>query len=246
MNTILNAFKEALFLIFSFNPEFYRVVLLSLVVSGSATLIGALIGVPAGVALHEFRFPGRRTLLVVVHAFMGLPPVVVGVFAVLLLARSGPLGFLDLIYTPTAMVIVQVALAAPIIAGFTNASLEDVDPRIGLQARSLGATRLQSVYVKMREARSGLVAALIAGFGGVISEVGAVMMIGGNIKGQTRVMTTDIVLQMRMGRAEMALAEGIVLILIAILVNVFLTRLQAGKGLGEVEKRGITGAYIGD
>lgn len=245
MDTILNAFKEAFFLIFTFNPEFYRVVLLSVVVSGSATVIGALIGFPVGVALHEFRFRGRRPLLVLVHAFMGLPPVVLGVFAVLLLSRSAPLGFLDLIYTPTAMVLVQVLLAAPIIAGFTNASLEEVDPRLGLQARSLGATRLQSVFVEMREARAGLVAALIAGFGGVISEVGAVMMVGGNIKNETRVMTTDIVLQMRQGKAEMALAEGLVLILIAIIVNIFFTRLQAERGRSEVEKRGVTGAYIG-
>jgi len=143
-----------------------------------------------------------------------------------------------------ALILVQVVLAAPIIAGFTNASLEDVDPRIGLQARSLGATRYQSVFVKLREARAGLVAAVIAGFGGVVSEVGAIMIVGGNIRGSTRMLTTDIVLNMRVGKSELALAEGIVLILIAIVVNVFLTRLQAEKGQRRAETKGITGAYI--
>ena len=241
MNTILNAFKEAFLLIVKLNPDFYRVVILSLVVSGTATIIGSVLGIPLGVALAEFRFRGRQTLLTVVHAFMGLPPVVVGVFTFLVLARSGPLGSLNLIYTPAAMVIVQVILAAPIIAGFTNASLEGVDPRLGLQARSLGATRLQSVIVKMREARAGLVAAIIAGFGGVISEVGAVILVGGNIKGQTRVLTTDIVLQTRQGRYSLALAEGLVLILLAVVINVFLTRLQTEKGQRLLEKKRITG-----
>lgn len=244
MSTILNAFKEAIHLIISFNPDFYRVLLLSLIVSGTATIIGSIIGIPMGMALAEYRFRGRRSLLTVVHAFMGLPPVVVGVFTFLVIARSGPLGSMNLIYTPMAMVLVQVVLAAPIIAGFTNASLEGVDQRLGLQARSLGATRLQSVYVKMREARAGLVAAIIAGFGGVISEVGAVMIVGGNIKmpngglfDQTRVLTTDIVLQTRQGHYELALAEGIVLIILAIVINVFLTRLQSERGLREFEKR---------
>lgn len=228
MSTILNAFKEAFLLIVRLNPDFYRVLGLSLTVSGIATVIGGVIGIPLGILLSEYKFFGRKVLLVIVHTFMGLPPVVVGVFTFLVLARSGPLGSLNLIYTPTAMVIVQVILAAPIIAGFTNASMRGVDPRLGLQARSLGATRVQSVLVKMREARAGLVAAVIAGFGGVISEVGAVMIVGGNIKDSTRVMTTDIVLQTRQGNYQLALAEGIVLLLLAIVINAFLTRYQEG------------------
>jgi tungstate transport system permease protein len=244
MGSILRAFREAFYLIIRFNPDFYRIILLTLVVNGVATVLGAVIGIPAGVALAEYRFPGRRPVLVLVHAMMGLPPVVAGVFFVLIFARSGPLGFLNLLYTVPALILVQVVLAAPIIAGFTNASLEDVDPRIGLQARSLGATRYQSVFVKLREARAGLVAAVIAGFGGVVSEVGAIMIVGGNIRGSTRMLTTDIVLNMRVGKSELALAEGIVLILIAIVVNVFLTRLQAEKGQRRAETKGITGAYI--
>ena len=240
MNTILNGFKEAFLLIVSFDPEFYRVLLLSLAVSGTAALIGAGIGIPIGVALSEFSFRGRKVLLTLVHAFMGLPPVVVGLFTFLVLVRSGPLGSLNLIYTPTAMVIVQVILATPIVAGFTYASIQGVDPRLALQARSLGATRLQAILVTMREARAGLVAALIAGLGRVMAEVGAVMIVGGNIKGDTRVLTTDIVLQTRQGQYALALAEGLVLILVAILVNVMLTRLQADRGREEVERR-VTG-----
>lgn len=228
MNTILNAFKDAFLLIIHFNHDFYQVLFLSLTISGTATVIGGIIGIPLGAVLAEYDFTGRRVILVIVHTFMGLPPVVVGVFTFLVLARSGPLGNLNLIYTPTAMVIVQVILAAPIIAGFTHASLRAVDPRLGLQARSLGATRIQSILVKMREARAGIVAAVIAGFGGVISEVGAVLIVGGNIKGATRVMTTDIVLQTRQGNYQLALAEGIVLLILALVVNAILTRYQEG------------------
>lgn len=241
---ILRAFKEAFFLIVRFDPDFYRIIFLTLMVNSVATFIGAVLGIPAGVALAEYRFPGRKSLLVFTHAMMGLPPVVAGVFFVLVFARSGPLGFTNILYSVPALILVQVVLAVPIIAGFTNASLEDVDPRIGLQAKSLGANRLQSVFVKMREARAGLVAAIIAGFGGVVSEVGAIMIVGGNLKGSTRMLTTDIVLNMRIGRSDIALAEGLVLILIAIVINIFLTRLQAEKGRRTVETKGITGAYI--
>ena len=242
MSTILNAFKEAFLLIVRFNPDFYRVLSLSLIVSGTATVIGAVIGIPLGVALSESSFHGKRALLILLFAFMGLPPVVVGLFTFLLLAKSGPLGSLDLIYTPTAMVIVQVILATPIIAGLTHVSLGRVDPRLGLQAMSLGATRRQVAWVKMREVRAGLVAAVIAGLGRVMAEVGGVMIVGGNIKGQTRVLTTDIVLQTRMGNYQLALAEGIVLILLVVIIivvisNIFLTKLQTEKGRRGTGKR---------
>lgn len=241
---ILRAFKQAFFLIFGFNREFYGVIFLTLVVNATATFIGATIGIPAGVALSEYEFRGRRPVLVLMHAMMGLPPVVLGVFWTMLFWRSGPFGFLGLSLNVRSLILVQVVLAAPIVAGFTYASLEDIDPRFGLQARSLGATHLQSVYVKLREARTGLVAAIIAGFGGVVSEVGAVLMVGGNLKGSTRMLTTYIVQENRMGKTDLALAAGIVLIILAIIVNVFLTRLQAGKGQREVETKGVTGAYI--
>jgi len=220
--------------------QFWHALMLSLAVSGLACLIGAVAGIPLGTALAEFSFRGRGVLLTIVHAFMGLPPVVVGVFTFVVIARHGTLGSLGLCYTPGAMVIVQVILATPIIAGFTHASLEDVDPRLGLQAMSLGATRAQAVLVKMREARAGLVAAIIAGFGRVIAEVGAVTIVGGAINGQTDTLTTLAVKLTRQGRDNLAMLVGVVLIAVAITVNIFLTRLQVDRGASEVEKR-VTG-----
>lgn len=240
MGTIFEAFKEAIILIFSFDPEFYSIVGRSILVSGTAAILGALIGIPLGVALSEFKFWGQKTALTLVHAFMGLPPVVAGLVTFLILARSGPLGKMQLLYTIAAMIIVQTFLAIPIVAGFTHASMKGVDPRLGLQAQSLGANRYQAILVKTREGRAGLIAAVIAGLGRVLAEVGAVMIVGGNIKGQTQVLTTAIVQNTRMGQFSYALANGIVLILMAILVMVILTRLQAERGVKEIEKR-VTG-----
>lgn len=220
--------------------QFWHALWLSLVVSGLATAISAIVGIPLGVVLAEFDFRGRGAILTLVHTFMGLPPVVVGVFTFLVIARSGPLGSLHLVFTTAAMVLVQFILAAPIITGFTHASLQDVDPRIGLAARSLGATRMQSMMVKAREARSGLIAAVIAGFGRVIAEVGAVTIVGGAISGQTDTLTTIVVKLTRQGQTYLSLWVGVVLIVIALIVNVVLTRLQSAKGKAEPEKR-VTG-----
>lgn len=220
--------------------QFYHALWLSLVVSGSATLIGALIGIPLGTVLSEYSFRGKKGILTVVHAFMGLPPVVVGLFTFLIITRSGPLGSLGLVYTATAMVIVQVLLATPIVTGFTHAALEDIDPRLGLQARSLGATRPQSMAVKLRQARAGVVAAVIAGFGRVIAEVGAVTIVGGAINGRTDTLTTLTVKLTRQGYTSLALLVGAVLIVLALVVNVFLTRLQAGRLQREAQKK-VTG-----
>lgn len=220
--------------------QVYRALWLSIVVSGLAALISAVIGIPLGTALAEFSFRGKGAILTVVHASMGLPPVVVGVFTYLVIRRSGPLGSFGLIYTFTAMVIVQIILATPIIAGFTHASLEGVDPRLGLQARSLGATSVQAMLIKTREVRAGLVAAVIAGFGRVIGEVGAVMVVGGALNSKTDVLTTIAVKLTRQGKPALALLVGAILITLAVVVNVFLTRLQADKGQREAEKR-VTG-----
>ena len=220
--------------------QFWHALWLSLVVSGLATGISALIGIPLGTLLAEYDFRGKGAILTVVHTFMGLPPVVVGVFTFLVIMRSGPLGSIGIVYTATAMVVVQVILATPIVTGFTHASLQVVDPRLGLAARSLGATRAQSVYTKMREARPGLIAAVIAGFGRVIAEVGAVTIVGGAISGQTDTLTTIVVKLTRQGQPGYALWVGLVLLVIALLVNIFLTRLQADKGKREVEEK-VTG-----
>ena len=222
--------------------QFFHALWLSLAVSGSAALISAVIGIPLGALLSDVEFPGRKTILTIVHALMGLPPVVVGLYTFLVIIRTGPLGSVGLVYTVPAMVIVQVILATPIIACFTHASLSEVDPRLAMQAMSLCATRTQATIVKIRKAREGMVASVIAGFGRVIAEVGAVTIVGGAITGKTDTITTLIVKQTRQGVYTSAALLGLVLIAISILVNVFLTRLQAGKGASEIGKR-VTG-YI--
>jgi tungstate transport system permease protein len=206
--------------------EIFSVTLLSLEVSGLATALSLLIGLPLGTALALGRFPGRGVLLSVVNTGMGLPPVVVGLAVAMLLWRSGPLGDLHLIYTPLAIVIAQLIIAAPVVTGLTAVALQQLDPRLQLQLLGLGASRVQMVLALWREARLPLIAALIAGFGSVISEVGASMMVGGNIRGQTRVLTTAIVLETGKGEFERALALGALLLVLTFLINAALTMVQ--------------------
>ena len=199
---------------------------LSLVVSGVAIVVSMVLGVPAGVFLALRRFPGRRFLVALVNTGMGLPPVVVGLFVFLLLSRAGPFGPLELLYTPWAMILAQVIIAGPLVVGITLAAIQGLDEKLRLQILSLGASRTQYYWRLVQEARLSLVAALAAGFGSVISEVGAVMMVGGNIKGQTRVMTTAIVLATRQGEFPLALALGGLLLLLALGVNWLFTVVQ--------------------
>ena len=206
--------------------EVLSVTLLSLEVSGLATVLSLAIGLPLGTLLALGRFPGRNLLLSLVNTGMGLPPVVVGLVIAILLWRSGPLGGLRLIYTPLAIVIAQLIIAAPVVTGLTAVALQQLDPRLQRQLLGLGASQTQMVFALWREARLPLIAALIAGFGSVISEVGASMMVGGNIRGQTRVLTTAIVLETGKGEFETALALGALLLVITFLVNVALTLLQ--------------------
>jgi tungstate transport system permease protein len=206
--------------------EIFQVTLLSLQISGISTLISLLIGLPFGTLLALSRFPGRSILLSAVNTGMGLPPVVVGLFVAITLWRSGPLGDLRLIYTPAAIVIAQVVIALPVVAGLTAAALQALDPRLGLQLFGLGASRTQMIVSVWREARLPLLAALMAGFGSVISEVGASMMVGGNIRYQTRVLTTAIVLETSKGNFELAIALGVLLLVITFLINWALTWIQ--------------------
>jgi tungstate transport system permease protein len=199
---------------------------LSLRVSGTATLIAVLIGIPLGTLIGLRRFRGRPLVVALVHTGFALPPVVIGLFVFMFLSRNGPGGGLELLFTPTAMVIAQALLAAPYVTGITLAAVQAVPADVHLQARALGASPLRAVLTHMREARLGLVAAVIAGFGAVISEVGAVMMVGGNIAGETRVMTTAIVLETRRGNFGTALTLGLVLLAIAFAVNIVLTIAQ--------------------
>ncbi len=207
-------------------PELWQVVALSLLVSGVAIVVSMLLGVPAGVFLGLHRFPGRPLLVTLVNTGMGLPPVVVGLVVFLLLARAGPLGSLELLYTPSAMILAQVVIAWPLVVGVTLAAIQGLDARLRLQILSLGASPSQLYWKLVREARLSLVAALAAGFGSIISEVGAVMMVGGNIRGETRVMTTAIVLETRQGNFGLAIALGVVLLLVALAVNWLFTWVQ--------------------
>lgn len=209
-----------------FDSEIWQVTALSLQVSALATVISLLIGLPLGTWLALENFRGRSFILSVMNTGMALPPVVVGLVVAMTLWRSGPLGDLQLIYTPAAIIIAQTVIAAPVVTGLTAAALEALDPRLQQQLLGLGASRLQMIWYLWREARLPLLAALMAGFGSVISEVGASMMVGGNIRGQTRVLTTAIVLETSRGEFERALALSALLLVLTYLINLALTWIQ--------------------
>jgi len=209
-----------------FNAEVFQITILSLQISALATGLSLLIGLPFGTLLALGKFPTRSFLLSMVNTGMGLPPVVVGLFVAMMLWRSGPFGDLHLIYTPTAIIIAQVVISFPVVTGLTAAALQALDPRLRLQLYGLGASRSQMIWMLWKEARLPLLAALMAGFGSVISEVGASMMVGGNIRYQTRVLTTAIVLETGKGNFNFAIALGILLLTITFLVNWALTWIQ--------------------
>jgi len=229
MELFTQSLREAARLLFEASPYLVEIVVRSLRVSGSAVLLGILIGIPIGIAVGLGRFRGRQIVIASIHTGFALPPVVVGLFVYMLLSRSGPLGSLELLFTPTAMIVAQALLAAPYVAGITLAAVQAVPPEVRLQALALGASPLRALWTHVREARLGIGAAVVAGFGAVISEVGAVMMVGGNILGETRVMTTAIVLETRRGNFAVAIALGLILLALAFAVNLALTRLQQGR-----------------
>ena len=206
--------------------EIFQITILSLQVSTLATIISLFIGLPFGTWLALGSFRGRNVILGIINTGMALPPVVVGLVVAMMLWRSGPLGDLHLIYTPWAIVIAQTVIAAPVVTGLTAAALEALDPRLQQQLLGLGASRLQMIWYLWREARLLLLAALMAGFGSVISEVGASMMVGGNIKGQTRVLTTAIVLETSKGEFGQALALSTLLLVLTYLITLALTAIQ--------------------
>lgn len=226
MELIWQGMKEAIRLILSGDPGVLQITWLSLQISGGATLISLLVGIPAGVGLALAKFPGRGLLIALVNTGMGLPPVVVGLFVSIFLWRSGPLGPLGLLYTPTAIVIAQFVIAAPIVVGLTVAAMQQLNPKLRLQLLALGASRRQLLWLLMREARLPLLAAVMAGFGGVISEVGASMMVGGNLLGQTRVLTTATVLETGKGNFDVAIALSLILLALVFGVNYLLTWVQ--------------------
>ncbi|MDI6865424.1 ABC transporter permease [Thermodesulfovibrio yellowstonii] len=232
MNFILESFNQATNLILNLDRELLQIIFLSLKVSGIALFTATVIGLPLGAFVGLKRFVGRGLLITTLNTFMGLPPVVVGLFLYLMLSRSGPLGFLSLLYTPTAMIIAQTILAFPIVAGLTNSAVVRVAPIIKLASRSLGATSFQTTVTVIKEARYGIMSAVIAALGRVMAEVGAILIVGGNIAGYTRVMTTTIAMETDKGDFELAMALGIVLLLISLIINFFMFLIQK-KGVRE-------------
>lgn len=218
-------------------PALTEIILLSLQVSGIALLFSTVIGIPLGAFMGLNRFHGRKLVIALLYTGMGFPPVVVGLFVYILLSRSGPLGslswsFIPDLFTPGAMIVAQTIISFPLVAGFTMAAVMGVDPNLRQQVFSLGATSRQAIWAVLMEARVGVMVSIIAGFGGIISEVGAVMLVGGNIEGRTRVLTTAIVLETRKGNFDLALALGGVLLALSFIANVAMLRLQ-GKAFDE-------------
>jgi tungstate transport system permease protein len=226
MDFIWEGIQEAIRLLLSGDPEVWQITFLSIGISGIATLLSVVIGLPLGTWLALGKLRGKGCFLSVINTGMALPPVVVGLWVSIFLWRSGPLGDLHLIYTPAAIVIAQLIIAAPLMIGLTVTALQQLNPNLQLQLLGLGASRSQLIMALWREARLPLLAALMAAFGSVISEVGASMMVGGNIRGQTRVLTTAIVLETGKGQFATAIALGFILLLLAYLVNLFLTTVQ--------------------
>ncbi len=229
MNFLLEGFRKAVILLFNLNSEVLDILKLSLGVSIAAIFIAVCIGLPLGSIIAIKKFPFKKIVIALINTGMGLPPVVVGLFVVLFLSRNGPLGFLQWLYTPKGMILSQVIIATPIITGLSLAAVQSVEPRFYQQILALGATTTQSISVLIKEIRLSVLAAVIAGFGSIISEVGAVMMVGGNIKGQTRVLTTATVLETHMGNFDIAIALGLILLGMSFIVNLALTFIQQSR-----------------
>jgi tungstate transport system permease protein len=226
MDLILEGIKKAFWLLITFDPEVMSITLLSLQVSGIATFISLFFGISIGVAVALSRFTGKKIVVSLINTGMALPPVVVGLFVTIFLWRNGPLGFFGILYTPIAMIIAQTVIATPIVMGITLVAIQQLPQKLRLQILALGATRLQMVWILIKEAKLPLLAAVMAGFGGVISEVGASIMVGGNIKGYSRVLTTATVMETSRGNFDIAIALGIILLLLAYFINLILTQIQ--------------------
>jgi tungstate transport system permease protein len=226
MNELLQGVSQAFDLILSLDPALYEVIWLSLYVSGAALVFSTVVGIPLGAFMGLKQFPGRRLMMALLYTGMGFPPVVIGLFVYLMFSRSGPIGTLGWLFTPKAMVVAQTIISFPLVAGFTMAAVMGVDPNLRQQLRALGATGWQATVAILAEARIGVIVSIIAGFGAIISEVGAVMLVGGNIESKTRTLTTAIVLETRKGNFELAIALGVILLLVSFLANVAMLHLQ--------------------
>ncbi len=229
MDLILDGIAQAIRLILNRDRETLEVTLLTLRVSLSATLLSLVLGIPMGVYLALVEFPGRRLVLGLVNTGMALPPVVVGLWVSIFLWRNGPLGDLHLLYTPTAIVIAQFVIAFPVVVGLTTIAIQQLNPKLRLQLLALGASRWQMLWLLLREARLPLLAAVMAAFGSIISEVGASMIVGGNLQGSTRVLTTATVTEASKGNYGLAIALGFILLALVYVVNLVLTGIQQGE-----------------
>jgi tungstate transport system permease protein len=231
MRDLLEGLVQAFGLIISLDQALYEIIWFSLYVSGVALGFSISVGIPVGSVLGLKRFWGRRFVMALLYTGMGFPPVVIGLFVYLMFSRSGPIGDLGWLFTPKAIIVAQTIISFPLVAGFTMAAVMGVDPNLRQQLMSLGATDWQATLATLAEARIGVVVAVIAGFGSIISEVGAVMLVGGNIENKTRTLTTAIVLETRKGNFDLAMALGVVLLLITFLINLAMIRLQ-GREFG--------------
>lgn len=232
MNSIINGFIKAISLILDLDRELLGIIFLSIKVSGTALIVSTLIGLPVSAILAFKRFPFKGFIISTLNSFMGLPPVVVGLFVYLMLSRSGPLGFMALLYSPAAMVIAQSILAIPIVASLSHSAIVSVDPVIRRASATLGATPFQASVTVINEARYGIMSAVIAALGRIMAEVGAILIVGGNIAGFTRVMTTTIAMETDKGNFELALALGIILLTISLLINGLLHLIQRKGSVG--------------
>ncbi|WP_226085793.1 ABC transporter permease [Mesobacillus sp. S13] len=229
MELLLEGLKKAIEMILSGDREIFEITLLTLRVSINAVLISTLIGIPAGMFLGLARFPGRKFILALVNIGMGLPPVVAGLWITLFLWRSGPLGDFAWLYTPTAIIMAQILVSLPIVTALTSTAFQQINPKLILQVKALGATKMQLYWILMKEVKLAILAAIIAGFGRVIAEVGAAMMVGGNISGETRILTTSIVMEVSKGNFDIALALSFILMTLAFIITFTLTYLQQRK-----------------
>ncbi|MDO9539171.1 MAG: ABC transporter permease [Methanocalculus sp.] len=226
MNEIIEGFRTAIELIITLNPEVIEISIKSIIISLSATLIASFIAIPTGSLITFSEFRGKQALVNIIQTLYALPTVLVGLFVFLLISRAGPFGFMRLLFTPEGMVIAQTVLILPILIGLTISSLKGIDTTILDALRSLGATKMQFLRSVVSEARYAIMAAVVLGFGRAISEVGAAIMIGGNIRGHTRVLTTAISLETSMGNIAVSIALGIILLLIALVINLLLAIVQ--------------------
>ena len=229
METLLRSFGDAIRLLLDMDAELLETVGLTLQVTLGALTIALLLGIPIGAAVGLARhLPGRTIIVPVIYTGMGLPPV--GLFTYLMLSNRGPLGNLDWLFTPTGMIVAQTIIAFPLVVGLTMTAVQGIDPSLATQMQALGATRRQVGLLTLLEARIGVTAAVVAAYGAIISEVGAVMLVGGNIESETRVLTTAIVLETRQGNFALAMALGIILLALAFITNFAFHRLQLRQG----------------